>query len=239
MKLNGSNLTDNIIYLFWADTAELEDIRLYNYVYNSLPDYRKAKADKYRYEGGRRESVAAFGLLTYALKTLGYSIDQMEYSTDSNGRPYFSDYPDINFSLSHSHGRVACAVSRDVIGCDVELIRDKDNSGVANRFFSENEKNYLNNIESQEQRKVEFCKIWTYKESYVKKDGRGLTIPLDSFSVINDDYEFAGKVDYNMKNDSCFYSFIDGDYVITTCFSDTGSDKKISKKYVSVSDMMR
>ena len=50
------------------------------------------------------------------------------------------------------------------------------------RFFSDDEYKYI--LAGQEDRISRFYDLWTLKESYIKYVGKGLSIPLDSFSFI-------------------------------------------------------
>ena len=104
----------------------------------------------------------------------------LDYS--HHGRPSLRGYPDLDFNLSHSGPWVACAVSRrGRIGIDVETARDPSGQ-VADRFFSVHEKAWLGSMLA-DQVEERFTQLWTLKEALVKADGRGLSIPLDSFTL--------------------------------------------------------
>ena len=99
--------------------------------------------------------------------------------------------PPLLFSLSHTHGFVACAVARGPgrfdIGVDIESVeRIVDARDVARRFFAPSETAMLDAC-SDELRAATFVDLWTLKEAYVKAIGRGLGVPLDQFSFAFDD----------------------------------------------------
>ena len=96
-----------------------------------------------------------------------------------------------------------CVLSDKEAGCDVERI-DRGAIKLAERFYSADEKAYLDSIEDEEKKRKAFIDIWTGKESYIKALGKGLAEPLDSFSIfklpdnyrlynydLGDDYSYA------------------------------------------------
>ena len=86
------------------------------------------------------------------------------------------------FNLSHTDGFAVCVAGRARhLGVDVEnMNRKTSHLELAQRFFAPAEYEYLRNLRPSLQREA-FFRIWTLKEAYIKADGRGLSIPLDSF----------------------------------------------------------
>jgi 4'-phosphopantetheinyl transferase len=102
----------------------------------------------------------------------------------------------LNFNLSHSDGLVVLALARNIdIGVDAEYI---ENAPVldADHFFSPTEARALRALPSTQQSE-RFFELWTLKESYVKANGMGLQIPLDSFSFALDD---IGTIGFSILN---------------------------------------
>ncbi len=93
----------------------------------------------------------------------------------------------LRFNLSHTRGLIALAVSRDRdVGVDVEHLSVREVSlGIAHRFFSATEVRDLASV-PENGRQDRFFEYWTFKESYIKARGMGLSLPLDGFS-----FEFA------------------------------------------------
>jgi len=90
----------------------------------------------------------------------------------------------IGFNLTHSQGIVAGAfILENDIGIDVEKI-DRNISDIAKRFFSPEEKAYINSHYPSKNNLS--YQIWTLKEAYIKAKGVGLSLPLESFSVFDD-----------------------------------------------------
>ena len=93
------------------------------------------------------------------------------------GKPYFKDYKELNFNITHSGKYVACAISDKPIGIDMEGNR-KDVCSVARRFFNKDESEWVCMAESESEQKERFLKIWTFKEAYSKMTGDGIALCL-------------------------------------------------------------
>ena len=86
------------------------------------------------------------------------------------------------FNVSHTGNYVACALSDEPVGIDIEQMRPSDQK-IAERFFTLDERAYISANDST----ASFYEIWTKKESRIKWEGRGLSKPLPSFSVFEPD----------------------------------------------------
>lgn len=101
---------------------------------------------------------------------------------DSFGKPYWREGPAVQVNISHSGDFVACAVAPEPVGIDVQ-VSSQASPALVRRFFAPEEARYVLEGEADGQA-LRFCRIWTMKESYIKRDGRGLRIPLNSFNVL-------------------------------------------------------
>ncbi len=115
-------------------------------------------------------SAAAWGLLE---QILGY-LPAVERGP--HGKPFFPDRPGLQFSLSHTKGVVACAVSDRPCGLDIELENRKVNLAAARRFFTPREIAYAGNDVQR------FLEVWTRKEALIKRDG-GMPCPLNELET--------------------------------------------------------
>ena len=104
-------------------------------------------------------------LLSLAQKRLNIKT-KPRLTCESNGKPFFEDYPDFYFNISHSENLIAVAVADSPVGVDIEKKRDA-NLKIAERFFSEREKDFAKDSDS-------FFYVWTRKEALLKKTGEGL-----------------------------------------------------------------
>lgn len=87
------------------------------------------------------------------------------------------------FNISHTHSLIVLGVTRDrELGVDVENVSARRVSiDIADRFFAPEEVAALATI-ATDQQQYRFFEYWTFKESYIKARGMGLSIPLDKFS---------------------------------------------------------
>jgi len=109
---------------------------------------------------------------------LQVSADALRFERSASGRPRLTGSvgAQVHFSLSHTSGLVACAVSYDgtPLGVDVEnAARGRDKLEFAQRHFGESELAALR-AASEGQRARQFVRLWALKESYVKARELGL-----------------------------------------------------------------
>ena len=117
------------------------------------------------------------------------SNDNISFGINIFGKPYAKHIPDLYFNLSHSGNFVVCAIGNCRVGIDVEEIKPIDLT-IAKHFFTQAETRYILKHSKKERLNV-FFRIWTMKEAFVKCQGRGLSIPLNSFSVLDSDTDLA------------------------------------------------
>lgn len=122
-------------------------------------------------------------LLGYYLKIETTSIMIFK---NNYGKPYLKDPNNLKFNLSHSENFIRYALTRgQEIGIDVEWIeKDIDWKEIAVRFFNKLEYEFILSLPTEHQ-KHWFYRIWVRKEAYLKASGYGLSIPLSSFSVLD------------------------------------------------------
>jgi 4'-phosphopantetheinyl transferase len=141
-----------------------------------LPAPARERARSYRRPEDRCRFLAARLLLRAALRghrAAGAGDPLDEIRADAHGRPALPGGPDFN--LSHSGTVVACAVAAGCrVGIDVERIRPLDLEAFATRF-SPAEWRLVRGAASPP---ATFLRYWTMKESVLKADGRGLSVPL-------------------------------------------------------------
>ncbi len=141
----------------------------------TISEYRLKKAKNYKNEDDRKLSILSSLLLDKALKKHDLSERDMKYTFNAYGKPYFANAEDLHFSISHSGEYAMVVLSDKEIGCDIQQIKNI-NLSIADRFFTAEEKKYVKCTE-------DFFRIWTLKESFIKAIGKGLALPLNSFSI--------------------------------------------------------
>ena len=114
-----------------------------------------------------------------------------EFTTGEFGKPYVArpHLPvSIYFNVSHTSTVVACAIAAVAeIGVDIEDRIPEDYRELAKQFFAEQEQNWCANAGMEPESRSRFLAIWTLKEAYIKAIGKGMSVPLTSFSIVPDD----------------------------------------------------
>jgi 4'-phosphopantetheinyl transferase len=126
------------------------------------------------------------GLRPYAETNAHPSIvspDSIVFAEGEYGKPFLPDISGIHFNISHAGNYVTCAVSDTPVGVDVETTDHKGYMEVAGRYFAKDELRYVQSFQNESEKRKAFAEIWTMKEAYIKRDGRGLSI-LTSFSTL-------------------------------------------------------
>jgi 4'-phosphopantetheinyl transferase len=113
--------------------------------------------------------------------------EALVFAANEFGRPHISapaQARGIHFSLSHTDGLLALAVSTSyAVGLDVEdTQRLSDFTGIARNYFSPTEWQAIEPLQGEAQRE-RFFLIWTLKEAYMKALGQGLSAGLEAFSI--------------------------------------------------------
>jgi 4'-phosphopantetheinyl transferase len=143
------------------------------------------RASRFRFPRDRNAFIAGRGILRELLsRYVGRPPGALAFTYGPEGKPQLP-VDAACFNVAHSGGRALYVVARGrEVGVDLEEIRsDSDWEQIASRFFTGSEVAALAALETAE-RELEFFRIWTRKEAYIKGRGRGLSIPLNRFSVL-------------------------------------------------------
>ena len=146
----------------------------------SLPDWRREKALRFKHEQGRKECTFAYLLLCQALKE-AYGIDeQPSFIIGEHGKPdllftphtsYLTPHTShLYFNLSHCRQAIACVLSENPVGIDVESI-GRYSESLARHVLSPEE---FDLVSSAPDPQIPFTCLWTQKEAIVKLTGRGI-----------------------------------------------------------------
>ncbi|MBE6627256.1 MAG: 4'-phosphopantetheinyl transferase superfamily protein [Ruminococcaceae bacterium] len=136
--------------------------------------------------------------------------DSFQLSSERGKKPYFNNYPNIHFSISHSGKLWICAFGVDEVGADVQVDDGKrDRARLADRFFSSDEAEWVKNHERPNHA---FCRIWSRKEAAVKMCGIGIDGRFNRFSSVSDITEIDGKraiiLDFSLPTEIAHYAAI-------------------------------
>ena len=210
-----------------ASVESLNDEHNYNKAYFLVGEDRRCKACKYKSFEDKKRCVGAGILLGHLLKIaraidkngdlkeaqglLNVDLTKAMASYDisynykviahDNEKPYFADYPELYFNISHSGKFVVCTLSDADVGVDIEGGRDAD-LRVAERFFKDSEVKMIKEALSDEEKNNLLFKFWTMKEACVKLTGIGIARGLK-------------EIQYPELNENRMFNYKFEDYYIT------------------------
>lgn len=168
--------------IYIADISVLKDPVIFENLLNQVPKYRQKKAMSFKFPKGKMQSLGVGLLLRQACVDVGLGLADAHVAYGENGKPYLTDFPEVQFNLSHSGERVMCVLSPFETGCDVETIKG-DRGRLAERFFMPEESAWIKHFETLEKQSDAFYRLWTLKECYMKVTGRGMSLMPDKFSL--------------------------------------------------------
>jgi 4'-phosphopantetheinyl transferase len=151
----------------------------------ALSPEERARAGRFMFDRDRDACRAAHGLKRVTLARLnGVAPSALDFVVGPRGKPALGTRPALRFNLSHCHGLVALAVSRDrEVGVDVEFLgRRRPLVEALDRYFGPAERAWLATRPPAEF-VADFLRLWTLKEAAIKATGDGLYADLDSFDV--------------------------------------------------------
>lgn len=163
----------------WAPAVEAEGY--------CLPFGTEVMTHIEQYRGLRRqESVSAWKLLYDTAVANGLECGAVVFG--ENGKPAFLDNR-LYFSLAHSNGVCAAAISDIPVGVDIELYRDHISPHLMGKFLTESEKASFDG---------DYIRLWCRKEALVKMTGIGVTglpyhIDTSGYMYSDREIEYEGK----------------------------------------------
>jgi 4'-phosphopantetheinyl transferase len=151
---------------------------------STLSADEEKRAARFHFQVDKNRFVVSHGMLRKILgRYLHREPSELTFSINQYGKPALVDF-NLEFNLSHSGDFALVAVTQGrKVGVDVERIRQGISSHViAQQYFSKAEVAELQSLPF-EQREAAFFTCWTRKEAYIKAQGLGLSLPLESFDV--------------------------------------------------------
>lgn len=166
-----------------------------------IPEARRERLVKLKSEEEQLRGLAVSVLLRIALEEEGVSFDTLEFARGAHGKPYIVDC-EIYFNVSHAGEYALCAVCDQEVGVDVESLTRLDEHPnqvmrIAERILTDKERKLW---EQSGMNASQLLRIWTRKESYAKRAGRGLSIGLERVDTTENAFyqERQLKDDYYM-----------------------------------------
>ena len=125
-----------------------------------------------------------------------YRVKDFKLSRTAKGKPYIElckksetleEGCKVHLSVSHSEGIFVCIIGDKPLGIDVQHRRKVSSAKIADKYFTETEREYIKKYGEDG-----FFKVWTRKEAYSKLTGKGLEVIMSGASVLDrDDVEFT------------------------------------------------
>lgn len=152
-----------------------------------LDDADRQRADGFVKPTSRNQHVVGRGMARRLLSSATITPASIEFAVEHHGKPYVvrPDAAKRPFNVAHTDGLVMCGLgnqSHRFVGVDVERLDRRTDPGLAERYFSTPEVEYLRACTDDSDRRAAFLKIWTLKESFIKAIGTGLQTPLADFA---------------------------------------------------------
>ncbi len=188
-EMNGAlALTPAEVHLWLAFYDEITDERLLADYLPLLNQNEKEQQSRFYFARDRLRYLVTRALVRTVLSRYA-SIDPKDwtFSTNAYGCPEIANEQvkeeRLSFNISHTHSLIVLGVTRRrALGVDVENCRSREAAiEIADRFFAPVEVRALYGVPPHQQQ-YRFFEYWTFKESYIKARGMGLSLPLDKFS---------------------------------------------------------
>jgi len=190
--------------------------------YEELPEERQERIRRMKNPALAKKKIFAGRFLQEILQEeTGIAISKQQFVYSAAGRPSLL-HNDLDFNLSDSGDYVVLAVSDQQVGIDIER-RKKNHLSIAKRCFCPEEyEDIVATADSLEQER-RFRAYWTMKEAYVKCEGSGLAIPLNSFRIVWEESRTQSVVDkivHDVINTSVAYGYTTSlaeEYCVSVC----------------------
>lgn len=165
-----------MVEVYIANISELPDPLVFPEIMNDVSEDRCKKILSFRHVSDRKLSLGAGLMIKYVLSIYGVSDDSVVYS--ATGKPTVEG---VFFNVSHCGEYVICAHSKTAVGCDIEQIRIVKDS-LINKVLKPDELLYVSDC-SDNEKFINFMRLWTIKESYLKMTGEGISAGIEGVSV--------------------------------------------------------
>ncbi len=176
-------LPSNEVHI-WHASVEVSETCLKRLIIFLSEDEVK-RSNRFHFERDRKRFIVAHGLLRHILSCYCVSDpDEHSFRRNRYGKPALASDDNIRFSMSHSGERVLYGITRGrEIGVDIERLRPfEDIEQIVENYFSSREKSEFSTLPDYMENKS-FFTCWTRKEAYTKAQGKGMSLPLNQFSV--------------------------------------------------------
>ncbi len=156
------------------------DHKLFNHLSQFVDKERQLKLKKFHFWEDAVRSLLAELLIRYVIiEKTKLKNKNISFIKNKYGKLYLKNRKKFHFNISHTGDWIVCAFDHKPIGIDIERIRSI-NLEFCQHYFAQDE---CSELYGQDDPLSYFFTLWTLKESYIKAIGRGLSCPLNSFSI--------------------------------------------------------
>ncbi len=203
--------------IFALNNLEPMDDLIFGMLLEIISSEKQERIRKFAKSGDIKRVLMADVLVRYVIaEELKISNEKIEFGVNKYGKPFLKGNRNFHFNVSHSGDWIVCAADNKPVGIDVEKIGPVELE-IAAQFFSDEEYKMLI-AKSPEDRQNFFFDLWTLKESYIKAIGKGLSIPLKSFTI---NFPDKGEIEVKSGNKSTKWVLkqynLDPEYKISVC----------------------
>jgi 4'-phosphopantetheinyl transferase len=196
------SLAANSVHLWLCRQDAVSDPALQEAYPQILSDAERQRCDDLR-PHLRGEALLARVLVRTVLSAYaGIEPEAWNFETSLNGKPHIAQPQacGLEFNVSHSHGWLVCAVSRDAaVGVDVERCdAQRDFMRLARRYFRPEELLALEARQGESQRAL-FYELWTLKEAWSKARGHNIG---SSMGAVGFSLDTAGKIEISQSGEA-------------------------------------
>ena len=187
MSVNATLVSPDVIDLWCVFYDRITDERLHRSYRSLLNEAERKQEVRFHFENDRRRYLQTRALVRTVLsRYAAIAPSDWTFTTNAYGRPQVSNTEalgaELSFNISHTRSLIVLGVTGGrALGVDVENIATRSAPiDVADRYFAADEVAELACTDVAQQH-YRFFEYWTFKESYIKARGMGLSIPLDKF----------------------------------------------------------
>ncbi|WP_166240021.1 4'-phosphopantetheinyl transferase family protein [Paenibacillus turpanensis] len=200
-----------------------------------LPPSKQQKLRRYRVKQSYYQSlVGEVAVRVYAILSLKIANDKLKFRANEYGKPMLVNDERFQFNISHSGEWVACVVGlgSGAAGVDIEAVKPLDLS-IAESFCSPQEMACLQTLTSSKEQLSYLYDLWTLKESFIKADGRGLSLPIQliEFQLSREEIccHFNGEVQNNRRFRRYPFSTNGTDFILSLCCTTSFLPREITR----------
>lgn len=221
-------MTDTIrmtVYALHLDFSIPMDTSLFEALLHHVAPEKKDRLRHFRRnEDKLRGLYADLMVRDTIIRVTGLDNRDLSFGTNDYGKPFLenkitrlSQAHVSHFNISHSGHWVVAVFDQQPVGIDIEEIQPID-LDISKNYFSPDEHH---DLMSKADKFDYFFTLWALKESYIKILGKGLSHPLNAFSLkIPDPAEIAIYVEGKPIRDIFFCLYpIDPRYKMAVCAS--------------------